>query len=112
MSTSLNQAEQFKALVDWLRAATWLAGNDQASGPYNLTAPTQATNEEVTRSLARLLHRPAFVRAPAAALRTALPDVSSELLSSQRVEPRRLLDEGFTFEHPTLEERLLAALGR
>ena len=100
------------SLVDWLRAATWLAGNDQASGPYNLTAPTQATNEEVTRSLARLLHRPAFVRAPAAALRTALPDVSSELLSSQRVEPRRLLDEGFTFEHPTLEERLLAALGR
>ena len=100
------------SLVDWLAAATWLAGNDAAHGAYNLTGPQQATNEEFTRTLARLLHRPAFVRAPAAAIRAALRDVSSELLGSERVEPQRLLDEGFTFEHPTLESRLLSALGR
>lgn len=100
------------SLVDWLVAATWLAGNDAAHGAYNLTGPQQATNEEFTRTLARLLHRPAFVRAPAAAIRAALRDVASELLGSERVEPQRLLDEGFTFEHPTLESRLLSALGR
>lgn len=100
------------SLVDWLRAATWLAGNAEAAGAYNLTAPGQTTNAEFTRTLADLLHRPAVVRAPAFALRAALKDVSSELLGSARVEPRRLLDEGFTFEHPTLEQRLLSALGR
>ena len=98
------------SLVDWLRAATWLAGNDQARGVYNLTAPQQATNDELTRTLARLLHRPARMRVPAAAVRTAVRDVASEVLGSQRVEPRRLLAEGFTFEHPTLEERLRSAL--
>ena len=36
--------------------------------------------------------------------------VSSELLNSTRVEPARLLAEGFTFEHPTLDARLAAAL--
>ena len=36
--------------------------------------------------------------------------MSSELLNSTRVEPARLLEEGFVFEHPTLNERLAAAL--
>ena len=35
--------------------------------------------------------------------------MAPELLHSQRVEPKRLLDERFVFEHPTLESRLDAA---
>ena len=100
------------SLVDWMRAATWLAVNEAATGAYNLTAPQQTTQAEFTAQLAELLHRPRLVRAPAFALKALLRDVSSELLGSQRVEPRRLLDEGFVFEHPTLETRLLSALGR
>lgn len=100
------------SLVDWLRAVTWLAGNDNARGAYNLTGPQQETNAEFARTLARLLHRPAVVRAPAFAIRAAVRPVASELLGSERVEPRRLLDEGFVFEHPTLEARLVSALGR
>ena len=100
------------SLVDWLRAVTWLAENPDAHGAYNLTAPHQSTNAEFARTLARMLRRPAFVRAPATAIRAALKDVASELLGSERVEPQRLLDEGFTFEHPTLEERLRSALGK
>jgi NAD dependent epimerase/dehydratase family enzyme len=36
--------------------------------------------------------------------------VSSELHSSTRLDPARLLEEGFVFEHPTLNEQLAAAL--
>jgi NAD dependent epimerase/dehydratase family enzyme len=36
--------------------------------------------------------------------------VASDILGSARVEPQRLLDEGFTFEHPTLADRVTAAL--
>jgi uncharacterized protein len=100
------------SLVDWLRAATWLAGNDAASGAYNLTAPEQTTQAEFAAQLAGMLHRPHLVRAPAFAVRLALRDVASEFLGSVRVEPRRLLDEGFVFEHPTLGTRLASALGR
>ncbi len=109
----IGSGDQFFAtisLVDWLRAATWLAGNEEAAGAYNLTGPQQATNAEFTETLARLLRRPAVVRAPALAIRLALRDVASELLGSSRVEPRRLLDEGFTFEHTSLEARLVSAL--
>lgn len=99
------------SLTDWLRAVTWLAGNDEARGAYNLTAPQQTTQAEFTATLAELLHRPKLVAAPAFAIRLLLRDVASELLGSERVEPRRLLDEGFVFEHPTLDSRLASALG-
>ena len=41
----------------------------------------------------------------------AVRDISSEVLSSARVEPGRLLASGFEFDHPTLHDRLVAALG-
>lgn len=100
------------SLEDWVRAATHLAERDDSRGPYNITGPLPETNAEFTRTLARMLHRPAVVRAPAFAVKAVLRDVSSELLGSQRVVPRRLEDEGFVFRHRTQEAILAAALGR
>jgi uncharacterized protein (TIGR01777 family) len=97
------------SLVDWLRAATHLAGH-ASHGAYNLSAPNATTNAEFGQELARLLHRPSVVPAPAFALRALAGTVASELLNSTRVEPARLLAEGFTFDHPTLTSRLQAAL--
>jgi len=98
------------SLRDWLRAATFLATRDDARGVYNLSAPGATTNADFSRALARRLHRPSVVPVPAFALNGLAGTVSSELLNSTRVEPARLLSEGFTFEHPTLEARLDAAL--
>jgi uncharacterized protein (TIGR01777 family) len=98
------------SLLDWVRAATWLATNGAARGVYNVTAPHATTNGELGTELGRLLHRPSRVPLPAVAVRLAAGPVASEVLSSTRVEPARLLQEGFTFEHPTLRDRLTAAL--
>jgi uncharacterized protein len=98
------------SMFDWVRAATYLATHDAAQGVYNLSAPHPSTNGEFARELARMLHRPSAVAMPAWPIRKAVGAVSSELLSSTRVEPARLLAEGFEFEHPTLQSRLTAAL--
>ncbi|MGZ6803462.1 MAG: TIGR01777 family oxidoreductase [Nocardioidaceae bacterium] len=100
------------SLTDWVRAATFLATEESSEGVYNLTAPNPTTNAEFGTALGRALHRPAVVPVPAWTLRKALGEVSSELLSSSRVEPARLLEAGFVFEHPTLEQRITAALAR
>lgn len=101
------------SLTDWTRAATFLASNDDAHGAYNVSGPNPTTNRDFGRALGRLLHRPAVVRAPAWPIRTFAGDIlSGLLLTSTRVEPARLLAEGFTFDHPTIEDRLAAALGR
>lgn len=99
------------SLEDWLRAAGFLTVEETAQGAYNLAGPGTTTNAELTERLAGLLRRPAFLRAPARMVRLAGPP-STELLGSCRVEPERLLAEGFTFNHPTLDDRLRAALRR
>jgi uncharacterized protein (TIGR01777 family) len=106
--------EQYFATIsaqDWTRAVLFLAAAPECSGAVNLTGPSPTTNAEFSRELAGMLHRPAVVRVPAWPIRTALPDISSELLSSARVEPARLTAAGFRFEHPTLRDRLASALG-
>ena len=97
------------SLDDWVGAAAFLALNDSASGAYNLTGPDPSTNAEFTHELARALHRPAKLRVPGFALRAAGP-IGGEVLASQRVEPRRLLDDGYAFAHNDVADRLKAAL--
>lgn len=100
------------SLTDWLRAATWLAEHEQAHGAYNLVGPNQTTNAVFTEVLGKMLRRPTVLPLPAPAVRLGLGAASSELLGGAHVEPARLLDSGFTFEHPTLESRFAAALHR
>ncbi|HEU5042507.1 MAG TPA: TIGR01777 family oxidoreductase [Nocardioidaceae bacterium] len=96
---------------DWVRAVIFLAGRDDCAGPFNVSGPNPTTNAEFGQELARILHRPAVLRVPAWPIRAALPDISSEILSSARVEPARLLAAGFGFDHPTVHDRLVAGLG-
>ena len=97
-------------LADWLAAVTRLATDGRSSGPYNLVGPGTTTQAEFARELARQLHRPAVLRVPAFPLRKVGGVAGGELLASARVEPRRLLEEGFAFAHPDLAGRIAGAL--
>ena len=98
------------SLTDWVRAATHLATDDAAAGAYNVSGPQPTTSADFGRTLGRMLHRPSRVPVPAVVLNALAGTVSSELLNSTRVEPARLLAEGFVFDHPTLDARLAAGL--
>ncbi|WP_337059585.1 TIGR01777 family oxidoreductase [Kineococcus sp. G2] len=84
---------------DEVAALTFLL-EQPVSGPVNLACPAPARNAEVTRALGRALHRPALLTVPRPALRLALGEFSEQVLASQRVVPRALLDAGFRFQHP------------
>lgn len=92
---------------DLLRVFEWAIENHAARGIYNATAPSPVRNEEFTRALGGVLHRPTFAPAPAFALRLALGEMAdSLLLTGQRVLPVHALANGFTFAHPALEPAL------
>ena len=106
-----NQYWSWIALDDFVRAVEFIIEHNQLSGPVNLVAPNPITNSEFTRTLARALHRPAFFPVPAPVLRLALGEMADSLiLSSQKVQPKLLLDAGFNFNHPTLASALEAIL--
>jgi uncharacterized protein (TIGR01777 family) len=98
------------SLTDYVRALRHLLEHAGIDGPVNLTAPAPVTNAQLTAELARTLHRPAVLRIPAPVLRAGLGEASGELLGSQRVLPRRLLDAGFEFVHPDIASALAAEL--
>jgi uncharacterized protein len=79
-------------------------------GPINAVAPGIVTNKEFTKQFAAALHRPAFVPAPAFALRIALGEMADVLLGSQRVVPRVALDAGYHFRFPELAGALASLI--
>lgn len=98
-------------VADEVAAIRFLAEHPEARGPFNLCAPEPVTNAEFACTLARRLHRPAFLRAPAFALRIALGELAEEVLTGQRAVPERLEALGFEFRFPALEPALGDLLG-
>jgi uncharacterized protein len=83
------------------------------SGAYNVVAPSPVQNAEFTRVLAKVLHRPAFLAAPAIPLRLVLGEMAdSLLLASQRAEPAKLQASSYRYHQENLEAALHDMLGK
>jgi uncharacterized protein (TIGR01777 family) len=102
----------FITMADEIAALTYLVEDATFSGPVNLTAPTPATNAEVTAAMSRAFKRPAFAHVPAVALRIALGEFSQEVLGSSRVIPTVLTESGFTFSHPDISTAMNSLVTR
>ena len=100
----------FVALHDEVAAIRHLIDTEGLSGPFNLTAPNPLTNREITAAMGRVMRRPSLFTVPAPALKLVLGEMSGDVLGSQRVLPKRLLESGFTFAFPDIEGAIRAAL--
>lgn len=96
---------------DLVRSILFLIERDDLEGPFNGSAPRPVTNAKFTRTLARQLGRPAIFPVPAIVLETAFGEMSRLLLTGADMRPGRLLDAGFEFKFPTLEDALADILG-
>jgi len=97
------------SLHDEIAALRHLIDTETLSGPVNVTAPHPVTNAEVTAAMGRVLHRPTLFTAPAPALRLVLGEMAGDVLGSTRALPTRLLESGFTFAFPGIDETIRAA---
>lgn len=99
------------SIDDVVRAVQHALVEARCAGPMNIVAPAAITNAGFAATLGRVLRRPAILPAPAWALRLAFGEMANEaLLASARAEPRKLVETGFVFQHPTLEPALRAVL--
>jgi uncharacterized protein len=80
--------------------------DDAASGPINLTAPNPVTNAELSKTLGRVLHRPAVLPVPGLALKALYGEMAMIVLTGQRAVPARLGELGYEYRHPRLEDAL------
>jgi uncharacterized protein len=92
------------ALDDEVGAIVHALTNPAVSGALNATAPTPATNSELTSTLGRVLKRPAVLPTPVPILKLVYGSelVQHLLLEGQRVLPRQLEATGYSFRHADL----------
>ena len=101
------------SLEDLIEAIRFVLRTPTISGAVNVTAPNPVRNDEFTRVLGRVLHRPAIALVPAFALRAVYGEMAEgTIMANQRVIPRKLQETGFRFAHPRLEAALEAELRR
>lgn len=80
--------------------------DNNIDGIWNGTAPNPVTQKEFARVLGRVLRRPAFLPAPAFALKLILGGFAAELLSSKKALPRAAEASGVAFKYRELEPAL------
>ncbi len=101
-----NQWMPWIHLADLRAAIVHAVVSETLAGAVNGTAPAPERNIDLTRALAKVLHRPAVFPAPAFALKLVLGEFGGALLAGQRALPAALQADGFEFRFPTLEAAL------
>jgi uncharacterized protein (TIGR01777 family) len=105
------QVMSWIALADMVGAITHVLRTPALRGPVNFASPNPVTNRQFTKTLAKVLHRPAVLRIPAAMLKLGFGQMAVEtILANQNMTPTKLLASGYHFAHPTLEDALCAVL--
>jgi hypothetical protein len=100
----LGSGRQFWSWVhrdDVAGAIAFAMEREDLRGPVNVTSPQPVRQREFARTLGRVLRRPAFLPAPAFALKIILGEFAGGLLASQRVVPSNL--SGYRFRFAELE---------
>jgi uncharacterized protein len=97
---------------DVVGATMFALDNEAVRGPVNVTAPEPVTNRELSRTLGRVLRRPAFAPVPALAVKALYGDMAQIVTTGQRAVPARLTELGYSFRQPDLEPALRDATGR
>lgn len=99
------------ALDDLVKMIHFALENETLSGAVNAVAPNAVTNQEFTKTLGKVLSRPTFLPVPEFAIKTLFGEMGETLLlEGARVVPRKLLNAGFNFDFPNLEDAMKQAL--
>lgn len=105
----LGSGEQFVPFVhirDVARAIEFIASDDSINeGPINIAAPQPCRNFEIMKEL-RWIKWGAGIPLPTSLLKFLIGQSFVVLTDSERVLPQRLIDRGFQFNYPTIQEAL------
>ncbi|MCK5350284.1 MAG: DUF1731 domain-containing protein, partial [Desulfobacula sp.] len=112
----LSHGRQYMSWIsmdDVLSGILYILSDHKIQGPVNLTAPNPVTNNEFSKTLARVFSKRVFFTIPKFVVLALWGELGKEtLLTSAQVKPGKLLDNGFLFQHETLFSALKDMLGR
>jgi uncharacterized protein (TIGR01777 family) len=88
----------------------FIINHDNISGPINAVSPQAVTNQEFTKTLGAVIHRPTVLPVPDFMIKMLFGQMGQELLlEGVHVKPEVLLNAGYSFKYPNLTEALQVA---
>ncbi|MCX6267737.1 MAG: TIGR01777 family oxidoreductase [Bacteroidetes bacterium] len=105
------QAVSFIHISDLVNAIIFTIENPSISGVVNAVSPYPGNNAELTDKLGKVLDKPAWLTVPTFVLRMMYGEGAQVLLEGQRVLPQKLLQAGFRFKYPTIQNALVQIYG-
>ena len=84
--------------------------NANINGAVNAASPGIVTNKEFSKTLGKVLNRPALLPVPKIALRIVSGELGNYVTDSQRISVDKILNSGYKFKFENLEEALRALL--
>jgi uncharacterized protein (TIGR01777 family) len=101
------------SLDDEIYAIHHLMMNNNCEGAYNLTAPNPCMQKVFSKTLGKVLRRPAIAPIPGISMKILFGELAQSLLiEGQRVLPNRLEKSGYEFVHKDIESALRDSLGK
>jgi uncharacterized protein (TIGR01777 family) len=82
----------------------------ELKGPINAVSPNPASSKEFAAAIGTVISRPSWISAPAFALKLAMGEAASILLTGQRVIPKRAIELGYEFRRARLVPALESIL--
>lgn len=98
--------------IDDVTGALKFLINKEAEGVYNFTTPYPVTNKVFTKTLASKLKRPSIFTVPEFALRIVMGKAAVIIARGQTVYPKKLLDEGYSFNFATIDQAIENIVGK
>jgi uncharacterized protein (TIGR01777 family) len=107
------QGMSWISLDDLLAAILHAIGTPSIDGAVNAVSPHPVMQREFARAMGRAMRRPAFAPLPALVVKAIFGEMGRELLlSGQFAVPRALIDSGFRFDSPRIDEAMAFEFGR
>ncbi|MCH9812276.1 TIGR01777 family oxidoreductase [bacterium] len=106
------QHMSFIALEDLAGIIFLCMENSSLSGAINVVMPSTITNKEFTKQLSYYVRRPLILAMPKWVVLFVFGEKGKALLlADQEVYPKKLIDAGYKFIHPTLESIFTGVVG-
>lgn len=93
-------------LDDLMAAIVFIIEHPQINGPLNFCTPGPVRHRDFAQALGKTLSRPSFMKAPGFMIRLIMGELGAALLCSQRALPDKLIQHGFEFQYPEIEQAL------
>jgi len=102
-----NQWISWIHIKDMIDGILFLINRQTSQGIYNFTAPNPVQNKDFIKIVAKVLHRPVWLPVPAFIIKLFMGEKGETIaLNGENAYPKKLLEEGFKFSFPDLENSL------